>query len=223
MMLLEKYLLGTRLQEIRWSRRRLSDEDLLRHLNESPRTFLTDEFERYYPFESILDFGCGSGATLLKLARKHPELTLFGVDVNDSAIKVARKGLSEQVDGSHVLLKGSANALKTFNSKSIDITTENSTLMFIGPDKLTGVINEMVRITRRRLVFLDWNYFDSSDLTQHSFLHQAHWVHDYKKHLVGLLGIKEVSVRRLPVKNWNVLNDHNWERFGAIITCTLET
>src|SRR5205085_12206331 len=37
-------------------------------------------------FQSILDFGCGCGRTLIWLAKQYPQLNLYGTDVDKAAI-----------------------------------------------------------------------------------------------------------------------------------------
>jgi ubiquinone/menaquinone biosynthesis C-methylase UbiE len=50
----------------------------------------------------LLDVGCGTGRTLLQIAKAHPELKLFGLDLSPFYIQVARDRLDQVADASLV-------------------------------------------------------------------------------------------------------------------------
>ena len=56
--------------------------------------FVVDEILKHQ-FKSWLDVGCGTGALLSVIAEQRKDVQLFGVDLSEEMIKVARAKLGE--------------------------------------------------------------------------------------------------------------------------------
>jgi len=69
---------------------------------------------REIPFNTVVDLGCGSAERLIKLAKKYPNLSGIGIDINSESVSlaqscVAQEGLSERI----TIMQGDMRNLKT--------------------------------------------------------------------------------------------------------------
>jgi len=53
---------------------------------------------RQYPFISLLDVGCGSGAMLTMLKKEYPAIEAFGIDLSDQMIVQAKMHLDPDIE-----------------------------------------------------------------------------------------------------------------------------
>jgi cyclopropane fatty-acyl-phospholipid synthase-like methyltransferase len=63
---------------------------------ESRRQWTVDALARHIPGDRparILDLGCGSGGLLIDLARRFPQATLTGVDINQASLEAGREAV----------------------------------------------------------------------------------------------------------------------------------
>lgn len=214
----ERYLLGSRVQEMLWRARTVSEEctDSQSHPH---RSFLLRRLDRFAPFESVLEVGCNFGPNLMLLARTYPGVRLYGMDISAKAIKVAKTVLTkEEADGNVRLFAGCADDLSRFSDKSLDVVLTDAVLMYVGPDKITRAITEFARVARKALVLNEWNLFEPRS-AERAHWHYSHWVHDFKSLLGEVPGVKAVRVERLPRGLWN--SGSGWERYGALIEVEL--
>jgi ubiquinone/menaquinone biosynthesis C-methylase UbiE len=103
------------------------------------------------PAGRLLDIGCGTGAFLLAVTMRHPEMDIAGVDVSTDMLDVARRRLPE----SAILRVASADTLP-FPDGSFDIVVTTSAFHFFRvPD---AALREIHRVLRPggALVVTDW-------------------------------------------------------------------
>jgi SAM-dependent methyltransferase len=72
-------------------------------------------------FRSVLDIGCGPGLTLIELARRSPDFTGYGLDMNPHMLALGRKrvqaaGLSDRIK----LVEGDAAAVESLSVEGVD-------------------------------------------------------------------------------------------------------
>lgn len=208
----ERYLLGTRLQHIKW--RMHGAYDLQTSLAEPHRQFLAERIGHFAPFESILEVGCNAGPNLVALRRKYSDVRLYGLDISDQAIRAAMTNLTrESVDNVSVSV-GRAEDLQRFADKSGDVVFTSATLMFVGPDMIAGALSEMVRVARKGILLHEWHLFEAREDGKHSHWDHARWVHDYLALLQGMPDVKAVRVERIPP---GMCQDGAWKMYGALV------
>jgi SAM-dependent methyltransferase len=100
---------------------------------------------------SILELGCGAGRNLALIEQAIPDINMFGVDINESAVRIAKNELSPKAQ---VSVK-SVYHLECFKTNSIDIIFTYGLLMHIPHDKVGRLILEMHRISRKWVVHFE--------------------------------------------------------------------
>lgn len=103
---------------------------------------------------SVLDVGTNCGWNLMALREIDEDLALWGVDVNEKALDHARaEGLS--------VANRSAGDLKNFGN--FDVVATSGVLIHIEPDKLEGVMNEIIRASRKYVVAVEYASADPQE------------------------------------------------------------
>lgn len=96
---------------------------------------------------TFLDIGCGGGAAIKTLAQEAPEGKVFGLDLSEESVAVARKTNKRKIEeGSVEILQGSVEALP-FPDETFDIVTAIETHYF-WPD-LPANTKEVFRVLKQ--------------------------------------------------------------------------
>lgn len=103
------------------------------------------------PGTRLLDVGCGTGVLLERLVVRQPESRLYGCDLSDAMLAVARDGLGPSTG----LFQAATEALPLADA-SIDVLTSTSAFHFVREPR--KALSEMHRVLRPggRLVLADW-------------------------------------------------------------------
>jgi len=100
----------------------------------------------------VLDFGCGTGLLLEKLAEEKSDAVLIGVDISPKMLSLAKKRL----DKKRVTLKQLTSKKLPLPRSSIDVVLSVSNLHHL--DTPTKYLQEFERVLRPGgvLIILDW-------------------------------------------------------------------
>ncbi len=111
--------------------------------------YVIDEALRYH-FQSWLDVGCGTGALLSMIAEQRKDIKLFGIDLSEEMIKVARANLGEAAD-----LRVSNSEKLPFEDNRFDLIT--CTFSFHHYPNPKAVLTEMKRVLSQKgkLIIVD--------------------------------------------------------------------
>jgi len=93
----------------------------------------------------LLDVACGTGRTLHQIARTHPALRLWGVDLSPAYVKVARKRLEEHAD---VTVAVENAEQLPFADGAFDIVTSVYLFHELPRNARRNVVREMLRVLR---------------------------------------------------------------------------
>ncbi len=108
----------------------------------------------------LLDVGCGTGRTLHQIARTHPAMRLWGVDLSPAYVKVARKRLAELPE---ITLAVENGETLPFADGAFDIVTSVYLFHELPRNARRAVIRELHRVVRPGgLVVIE----DSAQLTE---------------------------------------------------------
>jgi len=194
-----RHVFGSR----KWAEKYLSEASL----NHPHRKFIIDKIAGCAPLKTILEIGCASGPNVYLLAKKFPEVKLYGIDISKKAVETGNKLLKKESISNVKLYAGKADELGQFPDKSFDIVFTDATLIYIDPDKINKVIGEMLRVARKAVILNEWH-----KETPESF-YNDHWVHNYKSLFKQFIPEDKIKFTKLPENLW----DRNWSEYGYII------
>ena len=163
---------------------------------------------------SFLEVGCGVGDNLFLLAQARPQSHCVGIDINPQAAEKAWRGALElDLKNIHIEESAADDFLKKTPSKNYDLAFSDASLMYLGPDKIGTVLRELVRVSRRRLGFVEFH----DPLSQNSRYYDAHWVHNFSALFKELPGIAAITEEKITEEVWG----GHWSKLGYIITVDL--
>ena len=102
--------------------------------------------------KTFLELGCGAGRNLLSLHKNIRDINTTGIDINSTAIKVAKKQLEKYHS---TLLCKSIYELGSFQDKSFDVVFTCGVLMHIPHDKVIDIVKQMHRIAKIAVVHFE--------------------------------------------------------------------
>jgi len=183
------------------------------------RQFLLKHINRLAPFNNLLEIGANCGPNLYILAKKFPQSAFRGIDINPAAVEFGQKHFEKLGIHNVNLEVGRADQLDKFSDKSFDIIITDAVLIYIAPDKIKRVIQDMIRVSRKALVFLEQHQEflrkDNRGLGAYQF---GLWQRNYRRLLGQFLPQEKIKLTKLPPKLWP---DKNWSQAGYVIKAFL--
>lgn len=222
--LLEVHILGTKFQEWIWRNQELFYDfkdakseylDSVNAVNYPHRIFLIRRILSYSPIGSVLEVGCNTGFNLCLLASKDPDIKLYGIDINRKVIEEGKNIIKDMGISNVFLSRGMADSLSSFGDKSIDVVFTDAVLIFVGPDKIHNVINEMIRVACKAIILIEWN---SKSTNGRKYIHH-HWVYDYQSLLSRYSPPEGIRITKITKELWD--NDV-WNSLGCVIELNVE-
>lgn len=128
--------------------------EMLLRMNEShgPVTEWALSHFKYQKNESILDIGCGGGATLARMSENSINAHLTGVDYSDISVKMSKKRNSNDIDsGKMDVIEASVEKLPFADETFHKIITVES--FYFWPDPINN-LKEVCRILKKNGTFL---------------------------------------------------------------------
>jgi ubiquinone/menaquinone biosynthesis C-methylase UbiE len=150
------------------------------------------------------------------LAKRFPDAEIRGIDINSMAVQKGNEWFTQEDISNVKLFVGKADDLRQFRDKSFDVVFTDAVLIYIGPDKIKKVIEEMLRVTRKALIFLEWHCFDSKCNTLGVYV--GHWMRNYVALLKEFVPEDRIKVTKMPKDLWS---DPNWQRWGGVVEVVL--
>lgn len=166
------------------------------------RIILLEKIKELYPFDSVMEIGCGVANNLLLFKKEFPKIKVAGLDKNKPKIDKAKSVLKADFK------VGMADSLP-FEDKSFDIVLTDQTLIYVPPETIEKVKSEMLRVARKAIVMVE---FHSGELTELGYTAFNHWARNYKKLF------KDYEVELTKITNWGA---ENWDTVGYIIKIKL--
>ena len=228
--LLETYVIGTRWNEYRWAtmhERNASDWGshssqnqeswVMEYLNSRThphRALLVETIAQFSP-STILEIGSHCGPNLYLLAKLLPHAKLVGTDINKEAVQMGRKLFAKEAMKNVTFLHKKADDLRSFADKSFDVVFTDAVLIYIGPDKITSIAKEMLRVARKALVLLEWQCkITEADPEGRGIYYGSRWKRNYRNLFQDLVPKKNITLKKISKEVWP---DNNWSTLGNLI------
>jgi ubiquinone/menaquinone biosynthesis C-methylase UbiE len=232
---LKEHLSGTIVIEKEWATRHLRKErkrddwakggrewikSYWNSQDHSHRLFLIERISKFSP-NSILEIGCNCGPNLYLLAKKFPDAEIRGIDINPLAVQKGNEWLAQEGISNVKLLEGKADELMQFHDKSFDIVFADAVLIYIGPDKIKEVMGELIRITHKALILMEWRSFepDHKDPYGIGIYYHGNWKRDYVALLKQFVPEEQIHVTKITKDVWP---EKNWKEVGGVIEVVIE-
>lgn len=228
-----KYLLaGTKAMEREWATRHLCEGERERDdwgkgsddwikgyrdsLDHPHRAFLVESISRFNP-SSILEIGCNCGPNLYQLGKEFPDAKMRGIDINPIVVEKGNEWFAQEGVSNIMLSVGKADELDQFPDKSFDVVFTDAVLIYIGPDKIKEVMKNMIRITRKALILVEWHSFERRRKDMYGLgicTSNGIWKRDYVALLKYFVPEKQIRVTKITDDIWP---EENWKKMGAVI------
>jgi ubiquinone/menaquinone biosynthesis C-methylase UbiE len=233
---LKEYFLGTEVREREWATRHLHKDERKRDdwsrgyedwiqgywdsLDHPHRQLLIEKISKFNPL-SILEIGCNCGPNLRLLAKKFPYAEIMGIDINPMAVQKGNEWLTQEGISNAKLLEGKADDLGQFQDRSFDVVFTDAVLIYIGPDKIKNVIKEMIRISKKGLILIEFHSFEKQHKDPYGFgvYYRGYWKRDYVELMKQFVPEEQIHITKITEEIWH---DKNWSSIGAVIEVSME-
>ncbi len=209
-------------EEKRWEKRHLHEgenwaiEGYWSARTDSSTKFLVEEITKFYPFSSILEIGCNCGPNLWAISKKFPDVSIKGIDINKLAVQKGKELLKGEGIKNVELLIGKAYNLNMFPDKSFDIIFSKAVLVHIGPSKIKKVLEEMIRVSRKAIILVEYYEVSSnknSDILGTRLNYSYRWKRDYVALVRKIIPESKIRLIKIPSEVWG----EEWGEMGYII------
>jgi trans-aconitate methyltransferase len=165
-----------------------------------------------FTWVSLWEVGCGAGANIRALIHYgFKDRQMGGSDISPDAIEVAKQSFT----GGRFRVETIEDLF--LSDKASDVLLTDAALIYIGPEKIRGVLKELKRTARIRVVMCE---FHSTDWWK-AFLFKlktGYNVYNYEK-LLSDAGFYDVQFYKLPPEAWPGSGPGDgWYEFGYLIT-----
>lgn len=230
--IIETYIMGTKRNEHKWATMHLRNASDWRtnyqpkrgenawvmeywnSINHPHRAPLIERIARLSP-SKILEIGANCGPNLYLLAKKLPNATLIGTDINPKAVYVGKKLFTKEGMTNVTLLTKKADDLNEYEDNSFDVVFTDAVLILVGPDKIKTIAREMLRISKKALILVEWQCAKGeNDPRGRGIYYGGRWKRNYVNLFASLSPKSSVHLIKLSPDQWP---DSNWHTFGHII------
>ena len=94
---------------------------------------------------TMLDVGCGGGATLKRLLKRSKDAKVYGIDISEESVKKAKQVCADVLDKQVFITQGSAEKLP-YKDNEFDLATAVETVYFW--PNLPGCLGEVRRVLK---------------------------------------------------------------------------
>ena len=171
--------------------------DYIKSTEHPHRKMIIDFLQLLEPYKSLLEIGCNTGPNLVRVVNKK----IAGIDANKEAIQYARAILPDadlRVGDFHTL---------PWEDKSFDVLLADAALMYVDPDHIYPMLEEIDRVVKKGVVIVD-RFNESLGGVVTGYV----WGRNYPK-LLESLGFT-VYTREITKELWP--ESENWQKYGII-------
>lgn len=176
------------------------------------RSLLVDVLKAGESFESLLEVGCAAGPNLYCIGSAFPKALLFGTDINGGALRYARRWFKEKKREGVTFFRRKMEDLEDFKDASVDVVLTDAVMIYIGPDKIKKVLDQLFRVARKKIVFVEQHS------TQALHEYRDRWVHNFIELCKPYLkSVDQIKLTKIPQHVWA----GHWGEIGYVIEVSL--
>ena len=151
---------------------------------------------------SVRELGCNIGLNLVALNRLHPNLSLFGYEINDEAVRQAIEFNVAKITKGSILDK--------IEEEAVDLTFTDGVLIHINPNHLHNVYENLVYGSNRYVLVAE--YYNPSPIKVNYRGHSDRlFKRDFAGELIENYGLKLIDYGFIYKRdNWAPQDDINW-------------
>jgi ubiquinone/menaquinone biosynthesis C-methylase UbiE len=191
----------------------------------SERATILESIVEQYPFESLLEVACSWGQNFFTLSEFFPDTRLVGVDRDEQAIEYGKNLFSSRKVGNISLHVTDARDLSMFEDSSFDVVVSCAFFLYVWPDDVESVLNEMFRVARRKILFMEQhkpnplgneNYIG----TYYNFKQDVpgYWLKDYEALFRHYAPSSKLTLTKVPNPRWP---QEQWASYAHLIEVEL--
>jgi len=169
------------------------------------RKLLVDTIVKYEP-KTVLEIGCASAPNLALLTERLPQTKLVGMDINEHALNRARYEFA--LNPNVTLHYGKADQMG-FADKYFDVTFTDAMMIYIGKDKITQVMENIKRTTKKAVIFLERHMIG---VGWEGYYKDGLWYRDYLRLAKVFFPNSIVSITKITENIWK-----EWSEYGYLI------
>lgn len=128
---------------------------------------LRDEIVKFFiawgKAKTIFEFGCNGGKNLAKIKQVFPSVGLFGIDLNEKAVKYCKDHFKIDIE------QGDETYLPKIPDKSFDFCLTSSVLNHLPEDTTEYVLNQLKRITKDGILSVESNNLPGTYVFKHDY------------------------------------------------------
>lgn len=172
------------------------------------RKLLVEIIMNYKNWNSCLEIGCGKAPNLFLLSQKDNKKNLYGADISQSVINQNKK---------NILLKKInffQSSLFAVADKNYDIILSDAVLMYSPPSKIKSTLEKLI-MAAKSIIIINTFHIKTIENNEPWIYLGGSWAYDFEKLLIDIPC--KYSIKKHPE---NLYSDHNWIKYGHIITIT---
>ena len=189
-----RFLRTTRHWKSYWKNRKINWKTSYSDTWNHPHRYMICWVLKKFPWKSLIEIGCGSGANLIQIVLQFKNIQIGGVDINEDAIDLAKETFKGGI------FKVSSGEDMMFSDDMTDVVLTDRMLIYVDPLKINNYLQEIKRITRHYIVlceFYEKSFWKRILLWQRT----GYWAYDYIK-LLHKHGFYEVILYKIPKELW---------------------
>lgn len=190
----------------------------------SERAELAEAVSKFYPFETLLEFGCAYGQSFDLYTRLFPRVKCVGLDPDDEAVEGGRQFYEMRGLGNRVILeRGGIERLEEISKRyRPDVIYTSACLLYLTASEIREVlklihscVNKGFVLMEQDLIYMSGNINEKSRFIGAHGNHKPYWLHNFGALFRELFPDGTFSVRKLPKPKFQT---ELWQSCGAVIT-----
>ncbi len=137
---------------------------------------------------TILEVGCGNGRLTKLLLRLSNIKQITAIDISEDLINIAKKNISDNRVSFQTL-----DLEKISFDNKFDLIFGGEILMHIPPTKIRSILKNLISLSSKKLIFLEYFEKDKIDNTKSDYC----FIHDYHN-LFSELNVKKINIFQIP-------------------------